>query len=257
MDISAKLKTIPQTLRSAHFKYTNEDKEVWKTLLSQQLPLVKKVACPEYIDGLEKLNFPFDEIPSITEMSKKLMSLTGWSLGAVDTLVPNTLFFEMLSKKIFPTIRVIRQKEEIDFYTNESPDVFHEFFGHCPMLAHKKYSECMRLFGEYARNCTKEMLTKLTKIFWATFEFGLIKNNSNITIYGAGILPSRQETMKIMMNGNLNLQKLDIYSNLSSSLQGNISQPIYYYIESLECLHDIVENDLPCLIEIEYTSANH
>lgn len=234
----------PLTQKPPSFEYSNEDKAVWKTLLSQQLPLVKRFACFEYLDGLEKLNFSFDHIPSISEMSKKLMRLSGWSLDSVDTLVPSRVFFEMLSQKRYPTIRVIRHKDEIDFYTNESPDVFHEYFGHGPMLAHEKYSECMRLFGEYAHNCTDEILIRLTKIFWATFEFGLIKNSSNIKIYGAGILPSRQETMKIVINDNLNLQKLDVFEDLTSSLLGNISQPTYYYIESLECLHHIVQNDL-------------
>lgn len=182
-------------------------------------------------------------------MSKKLRRLSGWTLDPVDILVPNQRFFEMLSKKRFPTIRTIRKMKEIDFYTNEAPDVFHEYFGHCPMIAHEIYSECMYLFGKYAQNSTDEQLIKITKIFWATFEFGVIKKNSNIKIYGAGILPSRQETIKIVLNDNLNLQKLDITSDLSSSLQGNISQPIYYYIESLESLYDIVKNELPNLIK--------
>ncbi|MFI4938615.1 MAG: hypothetical protein ACHQJ6_08960, partial [Candidatus Berkiellales bacterium] len=80
-------------------------------------------------------------------------------------------------------------------------------------------------------------------------EFGLIKNNNHIKIYGAGILPSRFETMKIINNENLNLQKLDIFSNLESSLLGNISQPIYYYIENFECLYDITKNELPSLMK--------
>lgn len=248
-NICAKLKPILSPIDSSPFYYTKEDLAVWKILLTQQLPLVRAVACPEYIEGLEKLNFLPDYIPSIDEMSKKLMQLSGWSLEPVDILVPSQAFFEMLAQKRYPTIRIIRRKEEINFYTNEAPDVFHEYFGHGPMLAHEKYSECMRLFGEYAQNCTDEILTKLNKIFWATFEFGLVKNNSGIKIYGAGILPSHQETMKIVNDNNLNLQKLDISTNLASSLQGNISQPIYYYVESLDCLHNIFRNDLYHLIK--------
>lgn len=239
-----------KTSLSPTFEYTEEDNEVWRILLTQQLPLVQKMACQEYLEGLEKVDFNPGKIPSIAEMSNKLSKLSGWTMVPVDILVPNRIFFQMLAKRTFPTVRIIRQKDEIDFYTNEAPDVFHEYFGHGPMLANRKFAECVRLFGEYSLSCNDEQLLKLTHIFWVTFEFGVIKNNSGVQIYGAGILPSKQETLKIISNKDIQLQKLDIFLDLNASLQGNISQPIYYYIENLDALYELTQ-DLLSLLGIE------
>lgn len=228
--------------------YTEEDHQVWHDLITQQLPIVSKIACKEYLEGLELLKLSIDRIPNISEVSAKLYSFTGWNLIIVDNLISNRIFLQMLANKQFPVIPIIRSREEIDFYTNESPDVFHELFGHCPLLTNKQYANSMWKIGNLSLNCDDKLIERLAHIFWATYEFGLLDTAEGIKIYGAGILPSKSETNRAVESNQVIRKKLNIFSDLDASLQGNIAQAIYYTIDSLEMLYDIVENDIEKLI---------
>lgn len=226
------------------FDYTNENNLVWKQLMANQLPLAKKYACPEYLIGLEHMAFPLDHVPSLEQVSTKLTKISDWSLEPVDSIIAPRQFFEKLSNKVFPVVRMIRDKSEIDFYTNESPDVFHEYFGHCPMLTNKQYADNMHIFAQHAAASKEKNLLRFAKIYWATFEFGLIKNSDGIKIYGAGILPSKTELLRVINQDNIQFQKLDVNMNLDSSLQGNINQSLLYYINNFNELYSIINYNL-------------
>lgn len=218
--------------------------------MNQQIALVKKHACFEYLEGLDKIEFPVNHIPAIEDISERLYKSTGWSLKPVEKIIPCPDFFNLLAEKKFPTVRKIRPFKEIDFYTDESPDVFHEYFGHCPLLTNKKYAESMEMFGTIAMGKDPVIIHALNKIFWVTFEFGIIKNRSNVKVYGAGILPSRLELVRVTnkYQEELVFKKLNIYQELHSSLQGNINQQIFYYINSMDDLFKIVAKKLPKLV---------
>lgn len=227
------------------FTYSVQDNIVWQKLLLQQLPLVEKYACDEYLDGLRTINFSKDYIPSLIELSNRLFKLTAWKLKPIARIVSNREFFKLLSKRTFPVIRKIRSEKEIDFYTNESPDVFHEYFGHCPMLTNVQYAELMHKMGLISINLDCKKIDILSKIFWNTFEFGVIYNSSALKIYGAGILPSRLEIQRVTNNAETLLQKFDIFTSLNATLKGNINQPQYFYINDLNDLHDMIYYDIP------------
>jgi len=228
--------------------YTNDEHQVWRALIKQQLPIVKKAACKEYLEGLNILDLQIDTIPKLEEVSTRLTDLTGWSLVPVNIIIPHQKFFSMLADKKFPIVTTIRPKDELDFYTNESPDIFHEFFGHCPLITNKKYSDSLHKFGKLAMDCDQKTIKYLSKIFWVTFEFGILQNSEGTKIYGAGILPSRTEIKRITNYNQVIKVKLDVFSNIDASLQGNVMQPKYYVLESLEELYYIVDYDIPRLL---------
>lgn len=228
--------------------YTSEDHKIWHDLIMQQLLLVKEVACEEYLQGLELLDLTTNRIPVLTQISSRLTDLTGWSLVPVNTLVSNKIFFYMLANKQFPVVSTIRSRDELDFYTNESPDIVHEIFGHCPLITNTKYANSMWKFGNLAFNCNDETRQRLSKIFWATFEFGLLECNRGVKIYGAGILPSRTEIKRIIEGKQIIKAKLDIFSNIDAALQGNVVQSTYYTIDCLETLYAIIDQDIALLI---------
>jgi phenylalanine-4-hydroxylase len=230
------------------FTYSVEDNSVWRKLLHQQLPLVEKYACREYLQGLKIINFSSEYIPSLIEVSNHLFKLTAWQLKPVEQIVSNREFFKLLSEKTFPVIRKIRSEKEIDFYTNESPDVFHEYFGHCPMLTNGQYAKLMHKMGLISINLDCKKIDILSKIFWNTFEFGIIYNSSTLKIYGAGILPSRVEIQRVINNPETLLQKFDIFTSLNATLKGNINQPQYFYINDLDDLHDMIYYDIPMVL---------
>lgn len=230
--------------------YTNDEHQVWHALIKQQLPIVKKIACREYLEGLNILDLQIDTIPKLKEVSAKLTNLTGWSLIPVNTIIPHQKFFCMLADKKFPVVTTIRPKDELDFYTNESLDIFHEFFGHCPLITNKKYSDSLHKFGKLAVNSDKETIKFLSKIFWVTFEFGILQNNISTKIYGAGILPARTEIKRITNCNEIIKVKLDVFSSIDASLQGNVMQPKYYTLESLDELYYIIDYDIPRLLSL-------
>lgn len=229
---------------SLRVTYSEIEHAVWHDLIKQQLPLIKKFACKEYLDGFELLNLSVNRIPNLLEISERLTDQTSWVLKAVDGLVSNREFFYMLSNKTYPVVTKIRTREEIDFYTDESPDIFHEIFGHCPLLTNEQYAESVWLLGKYSLKYDDETLTKLAKIFWATYEFGLIKSETEIKIFGAGILPSKKEIETVIESPYIEKLPFEPRSDITASLQGNIVQSTYYTVPSLETLYHMVFYDL-------------
>lgn len=230
-------------------KYKNEEHEVWRDLMNKQLPLVKKYASHEYLRGLERLDLSLNSIPNVEEISTRIKYFSGWSLCPVEGLIPGRKFFKMLSEKTFPVVTRIRSRNEIDFYTDPAPDVFHELFGHCPLLTNIEYANSMHSFAKQSLSCDDEQILYLAKLFWTTYEFGLVKTTDGIKIYGAGILPSNYEIKRVMHDECIKKEDLNMMTNIKASLHGNIPQSIYYVIDSLAWLYNISDF-------IEFTKAN-
>lgn len=230
--------------------YSDEEHEVWNALMKQQLPLANELACKEYLHGLSLLDFSIKKIPDLSDISKRLNDISGWRLLPVNSIVPKREFLAMLSNKQFPVVATIRSRDELDFYTNESPDIFHELFGHCPLLTNEIYANHLWKFGQLSLNCNNKVIHRLSEIFWATFEFGLIDGRDETKIYGAGILPSKTEIDRIISNKYVNKVKLNIFSKINVSLQGNIVQSTYYTINCLEHLYYIIDHDIQKLISL-------
>lgn len=177
--------------------YTFEEHETWKLLLKRQEELVSGRACNEFIDGLKKVGFPKDQIPKLRDISQTIESHTGWKLIRVDGLVHPRDFFELLAKKIFPSTDFIRKREELD-YTPE-PDMFHDLFGHTPLLTSPDFTEFFEAFGNIGVNACKkypddhEVHKMLPRLYWFTVEFGLIQTSAGVRAYGSGSVSSPKE----------------------------------------------------------------
>ena len=173
--------------------YTAEEHRVWKTLFERQSKLLPGRACDEFIQGMRNLTMDTEQIPDFRRLSEVLMKRTGWQVVAVPGLVPDEVFFDHLANRRFPAGQFIRKPEELDYL--EEPDVFHDVFGHVPMLMHPVFADYMQAYGVgglRARNLG--MLTNLARVYWYTVEFGLIKQSEGLRIYGSGIASSYTET---------------------------------------------------------------
>lgn len=219
--------------------YTKEQNDVWRDLILQQTPLVKKYACSEYLIGLTLLNLSKCTVPNVKEVSLTLEKLTGWRLYPVGGLITSRKFFLMLANKTFPVVTKIRRRDEIDFYSGAAPDVFQELFGHCPLLTNNEYAKSLQKLGEVSLQCNDEKLLKLAKIFWVTYEFGLLKTTDGIKAYGAAILPSRAELRLAMEDSGVPKEIFSLDTKISASLQGNAHQSVFYIIDSLKTLYDL------------------
>lgn len=176
-----------------YIDFTAEENAVWEILIKRQLQTIQDRASQAFIDGLNKLELPLDRIPQCGEINEVLKSKTGWSVIPVAAIIPIEDFFRLLAEKYFPAASFIRVREELDYL--QEPDIFHEFFGHCPLLTDPAYADFMQWYGETALKVDKEVQSLLSRLFWFTIEFGLINSPQGTRVYGGGILSSHQETI--------------------------------------------------------------
>jgi len=225
--------------------YTTEDFHVWKLLFERQMELLKDYASPLYLSCIEKVNFNAGEIPHFGKTNAVLKELTGWQLTVVPELVPQKEFFELLAKKIFPATCWLRTMAELDYI--EEPDMFHDVFGHVPLLANEAYANFMEGFSKLALQWidVPEAISLLGRIYWFTIEFGLLRNDADINIYGAGILSSIEEC-RSAVGVHSKKYNFDIDTLLATAYRTNVLQDKYFVIASFEQLYE-------SLAEIERT----
>jgi phenylalanine-4-hydroxylase len=181
--------TIPQRWS----QYTSAEHAVWDQLYQRQVRQLPGRVAPVFLEGLERLGMAQPGIPDFEQLSARLMRATGWSVVAVPGLVPDAVFFEHLSQRRFVAGSFIRRPEQLDYL--QEPDVFHDVFGHVPLLAHPVFADYMQAYGQGGLRALKfDAIHKLSRLYWYTVEFGLIRDGDALRIYGAGIVSSHGET---------------------------------------------------------------
>lgn len=227
-------------------QYSAEENEIWHELITRQIPIVTGRACNEYIKGIELLKFSHDRIPQCNEISNILRDITGWELEPVPALIPFERFFNLLANRKFPAATFIRRREELDYL--QEPDIFHEVFGHCPLLTNQSYADFTEIYGKLSLNANKEDRAMLAKLYWFTIEFGLIKTMEGLRIYGGGILSSKEETQYALESPVPIRKPFDVIDVLRTPYRIDIVQPIYFVIEDFDVLFQLTEMDLIELI---------
>ncbi len=172
--------------------WTDEENAIWKDLVERQLECIPGKACDEYMKGLELLNLPKDRLPQLHELNEVLERETGWQVAAVPALIPFDEFFRLLANKQFPVATFIRTREEFDYL--QEPDIFHEIFGHCPLLTNPAFAHFTHQYGKLGYAATPKERVYLARLYWFTVEFGLLQTKEGTRIYGGGILSSPAET---------------------------------------------------------------
>jgi phenylalanine-4-hydroxylase len=171
--------------------YTAQEHELYRRLFERQAKLVPKYACPEWIEAIAGLDAS-REIPKFDDISKKLEGKTGWRIVPVPGLIPDDAFFTHLANRRFPVTVWLRKPEEFDYIVE--PDVFHDFFGHVPLLFDRAYADHLHEYGKGGLKAMRLGAVKLlSRLYWYTIEFGLIRVNDKVKAYGAGLLSSGGE----------------------------------------------------------------
>lgn len=222
--------------------YTTEENAIWQELMTRQLPIITGRACKEYMHGLDLLNFSHERIPQCHEISAILKKTTGWELEPVPALIPFDRFFTLLANKKFPAATFIRKREELNYL--QEPDIFHEIFGHCPLLTNQAYADFTHTYGKLGLTASPEDRVMLAKLYWFTIEFGLIQQSGGLRIYGGGILSSPSETPYCLESCEAQRKKFDILEILRTPYRIDIMQPIYYVIDDFDVLFQLTDIDL-------------
>jgi phenylalanine-4-hydroxylase len=223
--------------------YSEEEDAVWNTLYERQVPIVEPRACQAYLDGLEALKLSPTHVPQCIEVSRVLERYTGWSVVPVEALISFEEFFTLLSTRRFPAASFIRIPEELDYL--QEPDIFHEIFGHCPMLVHPDFAKFTEAFGKIGLKAGNKERARLARLYWFTAEFGLFREaGGHHKIYGAGILSSKSETIYAAENPNPSRTHFDLLTTLRTPYRYDIMQTMYYSINDFKTLYEMVEQDL-------------
>jgi phenylalanine-4-hydroxylase len=239
--------TIPQGWDA----YTPAEHALWRRLYRRQLKLLPGRAVPEFLDGLAKLDMG-EGIPDFRRLSDRLMRLTGWQVVAVPGLVPEDVFFAHLANRRFIAGNFLRSPGQIDYL--QEPDIFHDVFGHVPLLAHPVFADYMQAYGEGGlRSIRFSALHKLARLYWYTVEFGLIETAGGLRIYGAGIVSSHGESVFALDSPSPNRLGFDLRRVLRTRYRIDDYQQTYFVIPSFEHLLEVtLETDFaPLYAELE------
>ncbi|WP_010218039.1 phenylalanine 4-monooxygenase [Sphingomonas sp. PAMC 26621] len=231
--------TIPQNWSL----FTAEEHRVWDTLFERQAKLLPGRASNAYLRGLDVLKLSKPGIPDFEELSERLMKLTGWQVVAVPGLVPDEVFFDHMANRRFVAGNFIRRADQLDYL--QEPDVFHDVFGHVPMLADPVFADYLAAYGRGGQRAQGlDALKYLGRLYWYTVEFGLIAEPEGMRIYGAGIVSSFAESRFALDDPSPNRIKFDLERVMRTEYRIDDFQQNYFVIPSLEDLLRVtVETD--------------
>jgi len=176
-----------------YHRYSEEDHAVWQELTRRQSLLSRDRISKEYLYGLESLSIDRHRIVNIPDLSRKMFASTGWRLVPVQGLIPADVFFTMIIDKVYPVTVPVRQRSELDF--SEQPDIFHDIFGHLPLLLHRKFSDFLVAYSKIAINYihNPQAVEFLARFYWYTYEMGLILEDNAVKAYGGALITSATE----------------------------------------------------------------
>jgi phenylalanine-4-hydroxylase len=231
--------TIPQDWAA----YTAEEHATWDKLFARQAKLLPGRASSAYLKGLEALRLSESGIPNFEELSERLMKLTGWQVVAVPGLVPDDVFFDHMANRRFVAGNFIRRPDQLDYI--QEPDVFHDVFGHVPMLADPVFADYLEAYGRGGMRALElGALKQLGRLYWYTVEFGLVEEAEGLRIYGSGIVSSSAESVFALESDSPNRIRFDMQRVMRTDYRIDDFQQNYFVIPSFEALlRETVETD--------------
>ena len=229
--------------------YTAEDFSVWKTLFNRQMDILNHEVSKQFIKALDDIRFSDEKIPDFIEVNDLLQKSTGWKVEVVPNLCPEQKFFECLAQQSFTSTCWLRTMEQLDYL--EEPDMFHDVFGHMPLLTNHNYANFFTDFGKIALRYIDNPLAiqLLSRIYWYTIEFGLIEEEGSLKIYGAGIISSNGETKHAIDSGTVK-QDFEIETLLNTPYRTDVIQDKYFVVKSFEHLYATIPEIESCLIKM-------
>lgn len=222
--------------------YTAAENAVWRDLYARQAPNIRKMAAPDYLSGFDKLKLPSDKVPQCAEVSASLTILTGWKVAPVPALIGFGRFYGMLADKTFPAASFIRSREDFDYI--KEPDIFHEIFGHTPLLTDPRFAAFSEAIGKAGQQLNAKDYSWLIRLYWFTIEFGLTRVDGVYKSLGSGLASSPTELPHSVKDPAVIRRPFDVLDILRTPYRIDIHQPLYYVLEDIDELFKAAERDL-------------
>ena len=228
-------------MKQDYHLYTAEDHLVWETLYTRQMERINKYASKAVIQGMEVCGFEAKRIPNFDEVNERLEKATGWKIYVVPGLIDKKPFFEHLHRKEFCATTWLRKMSQLDYL--EEPDVFHDVFGQVPLLSDPVFADYMQAYGAGGlRSMQFGSLARLSRLYWYTVEFGLIRDGGGLKLYGAGIVSSAAESHFALDSESPNRLGFDLQRVLRTQYRIDDFQQVYFVIDSFQHLLDVTLN---------------
>ncbi len=227
---------------TGYISYTPEEDAIWQRLYARQLQRVPGRACDEYLAGLDTLQMPANRVPQCRDLNEVMARVSNFGVEPVSALIPFKEFFTLLANRRFPAASFLRTAQDFDYV--KEPDIFHEYFGHCPMLTHPQFADFMQAYGQLALTLGHKQQVLLARLYWFTVEFGLIQTRDGLRIYGGGILSSPDETVYALSDPRVVTKPFNIAEMLRTPYRIDIKQPLYFVIEDYAQLYEVLKIDL-------------
>jgi phenylalanine-4-hydroxylase len=244
--------SLPFSIEQEYGKYTAAEHALWALLYRRQMDTIRQVASPHFTNGLRLLQFTAEKIPDFKQVNNYLTEITGWKIYAVPGLIANDLFFHRMAAKQFGATCWLRTMEQLDYL--EEPDMFHDVFGHVPLLADPVISNFLEgLAGIAVCHLDNEIVIEyIARLYWYTIEFGLIREGEELKIYGAGILSSIGET-KFCLSPQANPVPFEVERILQTPYIKDNFQQQYFVLSSIHQLEEAVEKLKRYIYQENYT----
>ena len=230
--------------------YTATDHQVWATLFRRQREVLVGRACDAFLQAQDAMGMTPDAIPKFTDLNEALRAATGWELVGVEGLLPELVFFDHLANRRFPVTWWIRKPEQMDYLSE--PDLFHDLFGHVPLLMDPVFADYLQCFGHggvKAHGIGEDALMLLSRLYWYTVEFGLIRQPDGLRIYGSGIVSSKGESIHCLESNAPNRLGFDLERIMRTRYRIDTYQKTYFVIDSFEQLMAATEPDFAPIYE--------
>lgn len=234
----------PQIFDQPYERYTAADHSVWATLYARQTGLLQAHACDAFLRGVEVLRLPADRVPNFETLNQALSQATGWRIVAVEGLIDDRDFFTLLASRQFPVTWWLRAPDSLDYL--EEPDMFHDLFGHVPMLTDPVFAAFVQRYGQLGLAAAGAAeLSALARLYWFTVEFGLLRDASReggVAIYGAGIASSPGETRHSLSGVDVQHLPFDLREIVASAFRTDVFQNKYFVLEDFAQLFATLES---------------
>ena len=223
-------------------RYGAEEHAIWRTLFHRQAEILKERAAPEFLAGLDGLGIAAEGIPNFERLSDVLEEATRWRIVAVPGLVPDDVFFRHLANRRFPATNFIRRWDQLDYL--QEPDVFHDIYGHVPMLFNPIFADYLQAYGQGGlKALALESLPFLARLYWYTVEFGLVHTKEGLRIYGSGIVSSKGESIYALESDKPKRLPFDLLRIMQTDYRIDDFQDIYFVIDGYEQLFEATRPD--------------
>jgi len=218
-------------------RYTKDDHEVWGIIFKKRMEQLKDFGSRVFLEGSKAINLQSDRVPPLKDVNARLKALTGWSSHGVPGYLPAKSFFAFLAQRQFPTTVTVRPKTSMDYLPE--PDIIHDVFGHVPLHADPIFADFLQTYGKAALHTDNPYHTeRLARLFWFTVEFGLIREDGKVKLYGSGLISSEGEGHHALESPKVDRRPFEMETVCETSFEIDHYQPILYVLESFEQLRD-------------------